>query len=147
MTDEVALSRFIVDNSVWQRMRQPPVRAEVDRIRAAHGAEALLVCAPVAAEAGFSARSAADHDVVAGALAAFAQCSVHPSATDVLDIQGALFRNGLFRAVGALDTVIAAYAVANRAAVLHYDRDFEHVARVHPGFLQRWIAPAGTLDG
>ncbi len=138
--------RFLVDNSVWQRARQPPVRTELDRIRTRHGAQALLVCPPIAAEVGFSARNGPDHDVVAAALAAFDECAAHPSSADVLDVQSALFHGGLVRAVGALDTVIAAYALANEATVLHYDRDFEHVARVRPTLEHRWIAPAGSLD-
>lgn len=138
--------RLLVDNSVWQRVRQPAVRTELDRLRTRHGAQSVLVCPPIAAEVGFSARNGPDHDAVAAALAAFDDCAVHPTSADVLDVQNALFHGGLVRAVGALDTVIAAYALANDATVLHYDRDFEHVARVRPALEHRWIAPPGTLD-
>ena len=127
-------------------MRQPAVRQVVDRLRARHGSAALLICPPVAAEVGFSARSGDDHEVVRAALTAFPECGAEPSTELVLDVQNALFRGGFFRAVGALDTVIAAYALANDAAVLHYDRDFEYVSRVRPDFGQRWVAPAGSLD-
>jgi len=62
-----------------------------------------------------------------------------------LSIQNALFTNGFFRAVGTLDTVIAAYALANDAAVLHYDGDFEFVAQVVPSFRHEWIITRGSL--
>lgn len=138
--------RYVVDNSVWQRQRQPAVRQVLDRVRARRGSRALLICPPAAAGVGFSARSGADHDVVARALATFSDCAVHPSSSLVLALQNAIFTGGYFRAVGALDTVIAAYALVNEAVVLHYDRDFEFVARVRPDFQQEWIAPAGSLD-
>lgn len=64
----------------------------------------------------------------------------------MLAIQNALFNGGLLRAVGAVDTVIAAYAITNDAVVLHYDGDYEHVARVRDDFRQLWIAPRGALD-
>lgn len=138
--------RVIIDNSVWQRLRQPQVRAAMDAMMATTSPWSILVCPPVVAEVGFSARSGHDHQVLREYLAAFPECETHPSAALVLDIQGALWSAGLVRAVGASDTVIAAYAVANDARVVHYDADFEHVARVWSGFRHRWIAPRGTLD-
>ena len=107
---------------------------------------AFLICPPVAAEVGFGARNAGDHAAVRSSLATFPDCERHPTTAEVLEIQTSLIDAGLFRAVGALDTVIAAYALVNEATVLHYDRDFEHVATVTPDFAQRWIAPPGTLD-
>ncbi|MGH3274312.1 MAG: hypothetical protein ACRDNZ_08305 [Streptosporangiaceae bacterium] len=94
----------------------------------------------------FSARSGTDHDTVRRSLAEFSECERHPSVGLVLDIQNAIFHGGLVRAVGATDTVIAAYAVANDATVIHYDGDFEHVAHVWPAFRHAWIAPRGSLD-
>lgn len=118
----------------------------MNRLLAAHSPWAILVCPPVVAEVGFSARSGKDHDAVRRFLAEFSDCETHPSSGLVLDIQNALFMGGLVRAVGAVDTVIAAYAVANRATVLHYDHDFEHVERVRDDFQHAWVAPRGTLD-
>lgn len=139
-------ARFIIDNSVWQRQRQPPVRAAMDTILAATSAWSILICPPVVAEVGFSARSSRDHDAVREFLAAFPECETHPSAALVLDVQGAIFSAGLVRAVDAVDTVIAAYAIVNDATVVHYDADFEYVARAWSGFRHRWITPRGTLD-
>jgi hypothetical protein len=118
----------------------------MEHLMAVHSPWSILTCPPVAAEVGFSARSCTDHDAVRRFLSEFPECETHPTAALVLDIQGAVFNGGLFRAVGAMDTVIAAYAIANNATVIHYDGDFEHVARVRSDFRHEWIAPRGTLD-
>ena len=52
---------------------------------------------------------------------------------------------GCVRAVGAMDTLIAAYAILNDAILLHYDREFEFVARVRTDFRHVWVAPRGSL--
>lgn len=118
----------------------------MDRLMAQHSPWAVLTCPPVVAKVGFSARSGADHDAACQHLAEFPECEAHPSTDLVLAIQNALFNGGLFRAVGALDTVIAAYAIVNGATVVHYDADFEHVATVRDDFRQQWIAPRGSID-
>lgn len=118
----------------------------MDQLMAHHSPEAILTCPPVVAEVGFSARRASDHDAVRLYLAEFSECETPPSTSLVLEIQNALFHGGLFRAVGALDTVIAAYAVVNGAAIVHYDSDFEHVATVRNDFQHQWIAPRGSIS-
>lgn len=127
-------------------MAKPPVRAAVDALLAQVSPAGVLVCPPVVAEVGFSARDGRDHDRVRAALAAFPDCDRHPATALVLDIQNRLWKGGLFRAVGPADTQIAAYALANNATVVHYDTDFEHVACVTPDFRHRWIVPRGTVD-
>lgn len=138
--------RFIVDNSVWQRQGQPTVRSAMARLMEAHSPWSILTCPPVVAAAGFSARSGADHDAVCRFLAEFPECEAHPRVALVLGIQNALWGSGLLRSVGAVDTVIAGYAIANDATVVHYDADFDHVGRVRDDFRHSWIAPRGTLD-
>jgi predicted nucleic acid-binding protein len=124
--------RCILDTSVWQRLSQPVVRQAVADLQAKSSPWSLLVCPPVVAEVGFSARSGADHETGRHRLAEFPDCEAHPATSLVLDIQNALSHGGLVRAVGAVDTVIAAYAIANDARIVHYDSDFEHLARVRP---------------
>lgn len=69
----------------------------------------------------------------------------HPARAEVLDVQSRLWNGGLLRAAGAMDTLIAAYALKNNAAVLHYDGDFEHIASVVPSFAHKWILPRGSI--
>ncbi len=139
--------RFLVDTSVWARLATTPTVA--DRLRTIIelvSPDDLLVCPPVAVEYGFTARTGKDHSRLREQLAAFTECNEHPTEADALGIQSRLWNGGLLRAAGATDTLIAAYAIKNNAAVLHYDRDFEHIASVVPTFHHRWILPRGSVD-
>lgn len=137
--------RFLVDHSVWARLSTTPiVRGAFETLVNTVSPTAIMMCPPVAAEFGFSARNGADHTRLMGVLRAFPECSRAPTSGETLAIQNALWNGGLLRAVGAIDTLIASYAMANDATVLHYDSDFEHVAKVVPGFKHRWIVPRGV---
>ena len=105
----------------------------------------VLVCPPVALEYGFTVRTGKDHSKLMAQFGAFGECDSHPTRDDVMEIQSRLWNGGLLRAAGAMDTLIAAYAVKNNASVLHYDRDFEHIAAVVPTFAHRWILPRGSI--
>ncbi len=137
--------RFIVDNSVWGRLRTTPaVRTALTALINAYSPSAIMICPPSVAEYGFSASTGGDHTRVMAQLKAFPECPQAPTSVEVLEMQNRLWNSGLLRAVGAMDTLIAAYALRNDAAVLHYDRDFEHVAAVTPGFRHEWVIPRGT---
>jgi predicted nucleic acid-binding protein len=136
--------RLLIDNSVWARLADPAVSDALKRAFDSANPDDVMICPPIAAEIGFSARTAADHTRLIAQLAAFADCPAHPTSQEVLALQNALWSVGLLRAAGATDTVIAAYAIANEATLLHYDRDFEHIAAVAPRFSQQWIVPRGT---
>jgi predicted nucleic acid-binding protein len=139
-------TRYLIDNSVWARLAAHPevaaaLKAKLDLIRP----DNALICSPIVLEVGFSARSGPEHSIVMRNLEAFPECSAHPEAADALLIQNTLWNHGLLRAAGAMDTLIAAYAIKNRATLLHYDRDFEHIASVMGDFRHEWIVPRGTL--
>jgi predicted nucleic acid-binding protein len=57
-------------------------------------------------------------------------------------LQDALWHGGLVRAAGVFDTLTAAVTLQHAATVLHYDRDFEHLAAVCPEFSQEWAVPS-----
>lgn len=137
--------RLLIDNSVWARLTDPSVADALTRALDLATPDDVMICSPIAAEIGFSAQTAADHRRLTSQLAVFRDCPVHPTAQEVLALQNALWSAGLLRAAGATDTVIAAYAIANDATLLHYDRDFEHLAAVAPRFSQQWIVPRGSL--
>lgn len=139
-------ARFVVDTSVWARLAtSPQVVEELKKIIELVSPTDLLLCPPVALEYGFTAPTGKAHAAVAAQLEAFGTCDIHPTQNEVLQIQSRLWNGGLLRAAGAMDTLIAAYAMRNDATVLHYDRDFEHIASVVPGFSQRWILPRGSI--
>lgn len=135
----------MIDNSVWSRLpTSGPVAAAFRALVNATPADEILICPPVAAEVGFSARTPADHSAVMQALLAYRDCPNLPDTRLTLAIQNALWARGLLRAAGPTDTVIAAYAIANDATVVHYDRDFEHIAAATRTLKHRWIVPSGT---
>ena len=78
-------------------------------------------------------------------LAAFPECVRTPTPHAALKIQNALWVAGRVRAAGTIDTLIAAYALANDATVLHFDSDFDHIATVIPAFRHQWIVPRGSI--
>lgn len=142
-TDSVS---YLIDNSVWARLADPEVAAalkmRLDLVRP----DNALICSPIVLEVGFSARTGAEHSALVRFLDAFPGCTSHPDAADVLQIQNKLWNQGLLRAAGAMDTLIAAYAIKNSATLLHYDRDFEHIASVMTDFRQEWIVPQGSIS-
>ena len=124
----------------------PRNQAVKDRLAELIADHSLFTCPPQALEFGFSARTAVDHEAARRYLAAFTPAPLHPDISECLDLQRRLWEAGHVRAAGATDTHIAAFALANRLTVLHYDRDFEHLAAAEPALRQEWVAPAGSID-
>ena len=141
---------FLVDNSVLQRLHRSDEVASALTELLSMGE--LGGCLPQLLEEGYSARSAAEHHLIRSANAR-ARIFLPPDAEVAeiaLDLQSGLFAAGIGRAVGVSDLQIAATAIghttdAQRVTVVHYDADFEHVARVAPEFRHRWIVPRGSV--
>jgi len=142
---------FLVDNSVLQRLhRSDEVTAALIELL---GIGDLAACLPQLLEEGYSARSSEEYDRIRSA-SARAKRFLSPDAETAelaLDLQRRLFDAGMGRSVGVSDLQIAATAIrhstsAQRVSVVHYDADFEHVARVAPEFHHEWIVPRGTVD-
>jgi predicted nucleic acid-binding protein len=139
--------RFLIDNSVWARLSTSElVTAALRSLVDLAIPDDVLVCPPIALEVGFSARNADAHAALMNELSAFAQCDAHPTTEEAGLIQFRLWNSGLLRAAGAMDTLIAAYAIKNRATLVHYDRDFEHIAAVMPELDHQWIVPRGSVS-
>ena len=106
----------------------------------------VAVCAPVAFELGYSARSLSDHEAVMSRLRAFE--SVPVTSGDhlrAIELQQLLAERGQHRALSLVDALVAATAESRDLTVLHYDADFELVASL-TGQRQRWIVERGTAD-
>jgi hypothetical protein len=71
----------------------------------------------------------------------------HPTAGQALDIQQALWDRGLIRAAGAIDCLIAAYAVVNDAIILNSDRDFGYIAAATGGTVRQEFVPESDRRG
>ncbi|CAN5525008.1 hypothetical protein BH10ACT7_BH10ACT7_29810 [soil metagenome] len=137
---------YLIDNSVWARLSTnievvTALKAKVDLVRP----DNVMVCPPIILEFGFSARTGPEHSALMTQLEAFAECGTDPDVADAMLIQNRLWSQGLVRAAGPMDTLIAAYAIRNNATLLHYDRDYEHIASVMPDFRHEWIVPRGSV--
>ncbi|MFE5483629.1 PIN domain nuclease [Streptomyces sp. NPDC056527] len=60
-------------------------------------------------------------------------------------VQQMLTNRGEHRSAGPVDLLVAATAELSGLTLIHYDKDFETVARV-TGQPTQWIAPPGTAD-
>jgi len=141
---------FLVDNSVLQRLHRSDEVASAMTELLSIGE--LGGCLPQLLEEGYSARSAPEHRAIRSANAR-AKIFLPPDAEVAalaLELQSRLFAAGMGRAVGVSDLQIVATAIRHttdvqRVTVVHYDTDFERVARVAPEFRHRWIVPRGSV--
>jgi len=139
----VAAVRYLADTSVFARLTKPTVAAAFAPLAA--GRE-VAVSSPVAFELGYAARSPNDYREVAERLLSFP--SVPTTDADhqrALEVQAALASRSQHRAVSLVDALVAATAEARDLAVLHYDADFELVARI-TGQDHKWIVTRGSAD-
>ena len=141
------MTRYLVDNSVWQRLpRSSIVREAISALLDAE--DELCCCALSLDEFAYSARSAADHGRSAARMRAsflFLPSSATSDAT-AAEIRTLLWNAGEGRSAGVVDVAIAAIAAVADAVVLHYDADFDHIAEVEPTVLARWVVPRGSID-
>jgi predicted nucleic acid-binding protein len=140
-------AELLLDNSAWARLEDPRLSQE----RAEEIADALedgrmAICLPFVLEAGYSARSARDHDVLVDRLLALPLLAID-SAVELraIDAQRQLARAGHHRLPPA-DLIIAAIADVNQVGVLHYDGDFDILReKTDLRFDSVWLVPRGTL--
>ena len=96
-------------------------------------------------EVGFSARTRAEWDRLIRALSGFDLIEIVPTDFERAgQVQRELARRGL-KGRKVPDLLIAAAAERSDLALLHYDRDFDHIAAV-TGQPCEWIVPRGTID-
>ncbi|MCU1482918.1 MAG: hypothetical protein JWQ19_3704 [Subtercola sp.] len=132
------MTTFLVDNSVWQKAGSSPAIAQ--RLREISPHHLIITCPPQVLEYCHSARSPEEYAELREDMHELLAAWEHPSEKDALDIQQALWDNGLIRAAATFDCLIAAYAVANDAVVLNSDHDFGYIeAATHGAFRQEFI--------
>jgi hypothetical protein len=134
---------LLIDNSAWARRGQPDVRARVADLLEANE---VAVCLPFLLEAGYSARSADEHDQIVTDLARLQHVAIDAEVeTLALEAQRRLARRGHHR-LPPSDLIIAACAHRSGAGILHYDRDYDLIAEhTDLSFESVWLAPAGSL--
>ena len=122
----MARAVYLADTSAFIRITSPNVAAAFAPL-VAEGRVAL--CAPVAFELGFSARSVADHNAIMSRVDAFESVPVtEGDHRRALDLQRLLASRGHHRALSLVDALVAAVAENRDLTVLHYDSDFELVS-------------------
>ena len=131
----------LVDTRVLTRLRHEAVRAVVEPL-AASGSLARAGITDL--EIGYSGRSAKDWDRAVAALDAFEL--IETSADHVRRARQVqrLLASKHQRGRKVPDLLIAAAAEANDLVVLHYDADFDRIAKA-TGQRVRWVVSAGSV--
>ncbi len=108
----------------------------------------IAVCVPFLLEAGWSARNADDHRLLLADLLQLPYLAIDGDIeAAALAAQSELAARGHHRSASPSDLLIAACAHANRAGVLHYDRDYDHLVDLTSlRFESRWLAPPGSIQ-
>ena len=138
-----AVATYLADTSALARLRHRPVAAVLGPM-----IEAGLVatCGVIEFELGWATKNVKEFDELRADRDAGYEWL--PTQDEdwrrALDVQAALWRGGQVRAVGFPDLLIAAVAERERVTVLHYDNDYELIARVTSQPVT-WVVPRGTI--
>lgn len=138
-----AVATHLADTSALARLSHAAVAAVLGPL-----IEAGLVatCGVLEFELGWATRTADEFDEVrADRQAGYEWLAIHDEDWHrALHVQGALWRGGQIRAVGFPDVLIAAVAERERVTILHYDSDYDLIAKV-TGQPTQWVVPRGTI--
>lgn len=136
------MTDYLVDNSIWARLASgdAAIAARVRRVECAPS-DLFVTCPPQVLEFCHSARTPEEHAQYREQISLGFPLEHAPDESLVLDIQSALWGSGLVRSAGAVDILIAGYAIANDSTVLTADHDFDHIARV-TDLQHEYVAPS-----
>lgn len=135
---------FLADKSALARQdTRPEVRDAVEPLLLAGE---IAICGIVELELLFSATGRDTYRALAKALRGMPKVEVDQQCFDrALEVQAMLSERSQHRAVPLPDLLIAACAERAGLAVLHYDADFEQIAKL-TGQPQQWVVPCGTVS-
>ncbi|AYL39118.1 PIN domain nuclease [Streptomyces fungicidicus] len=135
--------RYLIDKSALARRAKPAVRGVLDPL-IQRGL--LAVTGAVEMEILYSARNPAEAEKLRYWLAGFDYLPCPDECWGrAKEIQAQATRTGNHRALSMADLLIAATAERHGVPVLHYDEDYEQIAKL-TGQAHEWVAPAGTAD-
>ncbi|HUH69887.1 MAG TPA: PIN domain-containing protein [Mycobacterium sp.] len=138
---------LLLDNSAFVRLASPQIEERrVEEIADAIEQRRVGVCLPFLLEAGYSARSATDHDELLRELMALPMLHIDSEVERrALDAQRQLARAGHHR-LPPVDLIISALADRYGVGVLHYDHDYDTLAaKTDLRFTSVWLARRGSL--
>lgn len=134
---------YLADTSALVRVRHAVVAARLNPLilRGIVGR-----CGPVDLEILRTTQSPAEFRAVREAREqAFPLLPLDQSDVDAaIDLQQALEDNGLHRGARLPDLLIAAVAIRHNLTVLHYDHDYDNIARIS-SLKAEWVAPRGSI--
>ena len=138
---------LLLDNSAWVRLGNAALPAERGE-NIADGLEAgrIATCLPFLLEAGYSARTAHEHEQLLAELLSLPHYRFDETAEQrALDAKAQLARVGHHR-LPPVDLLIAALADRHGLGILHYDHDYDIIAeKTDLRFDSVWLADRGTL--
>lgn len=138
---------LLLDNSAFVRLAAPTLDGQrMQEIASAVEERRVGVCLPFLLEAGYSARTAADHDELLRELMTLPMLHIDTEVERrALNAQNQLARAGHHRLPPA-DLIISALADRHGVGVLHYDHDYDTIAaRTDLRFTSVWLARRGIL--
>ncbi len=138
---------LLLDNSAWARLGDAAVPARRgEEIAVLFEGGQVATCLPFLLEAGYSARSASDHDELVEELLALPSLPIDEGIERrVIDAQRQLAHVGHHR-LPPVDLILAAIADRHGIGVLHYDGDFDLIrAKTDLSFESVWLVPRGKL--
>jgi predicted nucleic acid-binding protein len=135
---------FLIDTSAAMRIQRPKCRDAWGPI-VQQGR--IGMCEPTEVEVLYTARSAAEADALARRMSfVYTWRAVPPDPWPrVRELQKALTAAGCHRSAGPVDLLVAVTAIHHGLTLLHYDHDFETIAR-HSELRTRWLADPGSAD-
>lgn len=134
-------ARYLADKSALARFDRPIVER---RLRPLLDDADIATCAIVDLEVLYSARNLREFEAVLAERRRLEDVPVTPAVTErAIEIQHDLARLGQHR-VPIPDLIVAAAAETSGLTVLHYDGDFEVIARASE-LDHEWVAPRGSL--
>jgi predicted nucleic acid-binding protein len=137
------VATYLADKSALTRSdARPEVRDVVEPLMLAGQ---IATCGIIDLELLYSAPSRAIYVELASLLRALPRVPLTEAVVDrALEVQAVLAATSQHRSVSLPDLMVAACAEAAGLTVLHYDADFDRVARL-TGQPVRWVVPRGSV--
>lgn len=137
------MATYLADKSaLTRRDTRPEVREVIEPLLLAGR---IATCGIVDLELLYSAPSPATYHELADILRALPRVPVTDSAVDrALQVQSLLAEHSQHRSGGLPDLLVAACAEAAGLTILHYDADYDRIAKL-TGQAVQWVVPRGSV--